>query len=938
MRLKTEKNEVCSFATGGEGMYTWMIKDLYGSSPSVMKTEEFEVEGHKWQLQIHPRGKEPDSKNVAFLVHSCNQSVSRARVHLSILNNKIREKTISNDFDHTFFRGSTECGCNAFLETAHLKDETLGFQSKGWITLTAQILVEDPDETYGHPPQGSFANPSPNVDQILRKINSGQLDPTSDAFRAEMTYLAECVERSMSLQQQDSVLTLDSCAQTAPSGLSSAVIEDGRHSHSSPFRLAALKPGVKFTGRYLIEDKKIEGQSTIRFASDVLDEKQLVVLKFYPSKQAYEKSFKLHKLLSDQYLCKVTDCITDDRPGSYPPCLVFERGSYTLDEWMRTGTTDLSERKDAMFQVLECLKHIHSCNLVHGDVKPDNIACFPSTRSWKFLNADGALAQGKQCSCVNGHTLEYIAPERIEAEENRQTTIAADKSMDMWAFGLLAFELLTKRRFYGLCPNIDTMKNRLFDACESTYLESVDDERTKEWLRHFLCLNPKMRWTAQAALDHATFTPIGHTTETADGFREVANGCLIKERTEIKDCEYKVTVKKLNNLQKGEDIESKVFEAGGRRWKVGLLICDNQTNTFDVVKILLISCNGLRVRAHVTLNVKFGEKVDTHEENACADLYGAIKHTEIEVNQLKKSQELPPDQELVITVKLRHIVAELDVEKIKSDCNTVNVEVIDRETIKDWLNGRRAFRLAPPDRKKTAEVAGSGLIRHWADRCPDRRYWLCNRSDTGFVSVEKYLNETDMLVDFNEISTQVGGGFPWVTVFKEEKNSSDSFGEVPSDSIIVFCKLFAYPYKDLTYLGHLIVEKRMPCQTLLAKIAYELARFSDSAKFNAYMERDKNCIVDITKSLKDLPAILIEKKLEHKDEVGYIVILRKRERNEAEGELDAVQQGLQEIHEKASKKEQTRNVGNSDSSAPNASNEGSGPSNGNSAGDGSDRP
>jgi len=138
----------------------------------------------------------------------------------------------------------------------------------------------------------------------------------------------------------------------------------------------------------------------------------------------------------------------------------------------------------------------------------------------------------------------------------------------------------------------------------------------------------------------------------------------------------------------------------------------------------------------------------------------------------------------------------------------------------------------------------------------------------------------------------------------------------------------------------LIVEKYMGCQTLLAKIAYELARFSDSAKFNAYMERDKNCIVDITGRLTDLPSILIDERLEHKDEVGYIVILRKRERNDAESELHAVQQTLQKIHDQASKEEQTgeSNDGRTGSSAPNAGTEGSGPSNGNSAGDGSDFP
>lgn len=87
----------------------------------------------------------------------------------------------------------------------------------------------------------------------------------------------------------------------------------------------------------------------------------------------------------------------------------------------------------------------------------------------------------------------------------------------------------------------------------------------------------------------------------------------------------------------------------------------------------------------------------------------------IEIDQLN-SQELPPDQEMVITIELKSVEAELDVERIKSESSTVNVEVIDKETIQDWLNGKNAFGIVPPVRKRTDNVPGSGLIRHWADR------------------------------------------------------------------------------------------------------------------------------------------------------------------------------------------------------------------------------
>jgi len=46
--------------------------------------------------------------------------------------------------------------------------------------------------------------------------------------------------------------------------------------------------------------------------------------------------------------CRLLDVI--DLPG-YPPCLVFERGDVTLDEWIEKARPSLMMRKAVLFEV-----------------------------------------------------------------------------------------------------------------------------------------------------------------------------------------------------------------------------------------------------------------------------------------------------------------------------------------------------------------------------------------------------------------------------------------------------------------------------------------------------------------------------------------------------------------------------------------------------------
>jgi len=99
---------------------------------------------------------------------------------------------------------------------------------------------------------------------------------------------------------------------------------------------------------------------------------------------------------------------------------------------------------DMMLQLAEAVHHIHQHDIVHGDIKPENlILCLvPSTdRRKSFIKlldfglARAAAANEPRADTVAG-TPHYLAPERLRGESSRP-------AMDIYAVGIVGYELLT---------------------------------------------------------------------------------------------------------------------------------------------------------------------------------------------------------------------------------------------------------------------------------------------------------------------------------------------------------------------------------------------------------------------------------------------------------------------------------------------------------------
>lgn len=134
--------------------------------------------------------------------------------------------------------------------------------------------------------------------------------------------------------------------------------------------------------------------------------------------------------------------------GIYYMVMEFVPGLSIREILRSEGLIAPAQAADALMQTLAALQHAHRQGIVHRDVKPENLMV---TRDGIVKVADFGLARAfadgqiTEAGTVTG-TVQYLAPEQLQGEP-------ADPRTDLYALGIVAFELLTGRLpFTGETP------------------------------------------------------------------------------------------------------------------------------------------------------------------------------------------------------------------------------------------------------------------------------------------------------------------------------------------------------------------------------------------------------------------------------------------------------------------------------------------------------
>ncbi len=170
-----------------------------------------------------------------------------------------------------------------------------------------------------------------------------------------------------------------------------------------------------------------------------------VALKFLPKhlsssvkgKQRFIREAKAAAALNHPNICTIYN--VDEHKGNQ--FIVMEIiGGNTLRLKMKTEKLALHSIIEYFIQIAAALKEAHSKDIIHRDIKSDNIMVTPDNRikvmDFGLAKLKGSVQVTK--SNTTAGTISYMAPEQIRGEE-------VDERSDIWSFGIVLYELLTEK-------------------------------------------------------------------------------------------------------------------------------------------------------------------------------------------------------------------------------------------------------------------------------------------------------------------------------------------------------------------------------------------------------------------------------------------------------------------------------------------------------------
>lgn len=197
---------------------------------------------------------------------------------------------------------------------------------------------------------------------------------------------------------------------------------------------------------YKILEKLGGGGMGVVYKAQDLKLDRPVALKFLPpdltrdpdAKQRFVHEAKAASSIQHANICVVHE-IDETPDGQMFICMEYAEGA-TLKEKIEQGSLKIDDAVNIATQVAKGLTAAHQHGIVHRDIKPANILITPGGEA-KIVDFGLAKLSGGTLLTRAGSTLgtaAYMSPEQARGEP-------VDQRTDVWALGVVLYEMLTKR-------------------------------------------------------------------------------------------------------------------------------------------------------------------------------------------------------------------------------------------------------------------------------------------------------------------------------------------------------------------------------------------------------------------------------------------------------------------------------------------------------------
>lgn len=199
-----------------------------------------------------------------------------------------------------------------------------------------------------------------------------------------------------------------------------------------------------------------------------------------------------------------------DKTNYYIVSELIEGGDL-MDFVGKYGAIEEKATVEIAYQILEGVQYLHSNNIIHRDIKPDNVLIVQDCPVVVKIADFGLSKRGDEFKTFCG-TMAYLSPEIIG--EIRSRNHLKPKSMrpsysskaDMWAVGCLVYVILTNHLPFS-APTEEALFDciRKCDYSEIPLLEKMVSSACLQFLRSLICRTVSQRLSAKRALKHEWF-------------------------------------------------------------------------------------------------------------------------------------------------------------------------------------------------------------------------------------------------------------------------------------------------------------------------------------------------------------------------------------------------------------------------------------------------
>lgn len=275
----------------------------------------------------------------------------------------------------------------------------------------------------------------------------------------------------------------------------SNILDKGIHAHYD------LRSGVIGRGAFATVKRAVERSTGNHYAVKIIDKKKVM------HGMAVQREIEILKTIHHENIVALKDYFEDSQYHYLVMDLI--EGGDLMDFITNNGVVPEDAAIEIATQVLSAVSYMHSINISHRDIKPDNILIAQDEPVIVKVSDFGLakIAQsGSHLKTFCG-TLAYLAPEVLAHKQDPRVRKNYSDKVDIWSIGCMVYVILT-----GFLPFPQPTQQELYEKIikgqiTTKYLKEAGiSPEGIDFIKYLLVVDPVARPSAASALLHPWLT------------------------------------------------------------------------------------------------------------------------------------------------------------------------------------------------------------------------------------------------------------------------------------------------------------------------------------------------------------------------------------------------------------------------------------------------